>query len=618
MKRFFIAFLLLIATGATGSPSEETHESYNNPRQLNDSIVVTANRTATPLAQTASSVTVINAEQIKQSQTDMVVELLRTVPGLDIVQSGGPGKTVSVFVRGAGSNHTLVLIDGVEMNDPATASNNFDFAHLTTNNIERIEILRGPQSTLYGSDAVAGVIQIFTKNGTEKRMLTVQSESGTHSSYQESIGFRGAEKKFNYAMSLSRKDTDGINAVSTTKLNPEKDGYENTDLSGRFNVELSPQVTFSVVGKHINASADIDKNSFPTDDPDYVTNSTFSSFALKGFLSPTGSFMRQEYGISYTKHESESFDYYDADHPDERSDFSTDGERLKLELLNMFEIHNNFDIIAGVETEDEKFSTITNYEYSWGAMGDTLHDLSNRTTGTFLMNRISLMDRWHFTAGIRNDHHERFGNHVTYRLTTVYDHTSLGLKLKGTLGSGFKAPSMFQLYHPTYGDTLLKPEESVGFDIGFEKSFNPHTAFGLTYFHNDFKELIGYDPMTFVNINIGKATTRGVELFFHTRLPHNSALSFSYVYTDTEDKANQRRLIRRPRHSGVMQSSFAVTAKLKTHVNVRYVGERDDTDFNQYPAERVTLDKYIVTDLRMSYTLYGWISLRGRVDKGAI
>ena len=159
MKRFFIVCAFISAISAMGASAED-EIAFDNPKKLDDTIVVTANRRATPIKEVASSITILTEDDITNAQVHMVSDLLRSVPGVDVVQSGGPGKTVSVFLRGAGSHHTLVIIDGIEMNDPATASSSFDFAHLNLDDIQRVEILRGPQSVLYGSDALGGVINI--------------------------------------------------------------------------------------------------------------------------------------------------------------------------------------------------------------------------------------------------------------------------------------------------------------------------------------------------------------------------------------------------------------------------------------------------------------------------
>ena len=247
MKRFFIVCAFISAIIAKGVNAED-EIAFDNPKKLDDTIVVTANRRATPIAEVASSITILTEDDIANAQVHMVSDLLRSVPGTDVVQSGGPGKTVSVFLRGAGSHHTLVIIDGIEMNDPATASSSFDFAHLNLDDIQRVEILRGPQSVLYGSDALGGVINILTKRGIGKPKIELNSEVGAYKTFKESLLINGSKDKIDYSFNLFRKDVEGFSSIKSDNENPEKDGYKNSYFSSNLGWQLSNSVYFSFSG----------------------------------------------------------------------------------------------------------------------------------------------------------------------------------------------------------------------------------------------------------------------------------------------------------------------------------------------------------------------------------
>lgn len=608
MKRIFLCLSLISLLGATGAHPDSTSGTINKPHQIPDSIIISSNRSASNINEAGSSITVITNEQIKKSQTTMLADLLKTVPGVDIVQSGGTGSGSSIFLRGSNSSHTLVLIDGVEMNDPATGSS-FDPAHVTLENIQRVEILRGPQSVLYGSDAMAGVIQIFTKAGWDKPTVQLSTEAGSFGTFTESANLRGKHKQLDYSLSATRSDIDGFSSIKSDNPNPENDSYQNSTLSTQLGLQLSPAVNFSFVGHHSDADADIDKNSFNPDDPNYFTNTKLTTLALNSFINPNINLINSKLSLTYSSHKTESFDEFDDIFSDERSAFITDGERLKINLQNKSISTESWNLIIGGEYEKETFSTRSFFENSVWPSADTLEDISAETFSSYYLNEFNPTAGLFLTAGLRYDNHEQFGDHFTYRLTSSYQIILSELRFKASYGTGFKAPSLFQLNHPIWGNPELEAEENKGFDFGFEYT---HRLFNLslTYFEIDYDELIGYD-INFQTVNIDKAKTSGIESTIDLSLAPKTTLNINYTYTKATDKADDSQLIRRPEHKGLASLTHLFIDKLETGFDVVYVGKRKDTDFNTFSD--ITVDSYVISNLNLSYNLNPKIKINGRI-----
>ena len=233
MIKISFAIPVLFLTIVSHSFSQE-----NSNYRLSD-VVVTANRTTTPGLEIASSYSVITSEELRSSNKPFLLEYLRDVEGISITQQGGTGKLAAVFTRGANSNHTLILVDGVKVNDPSSPNNTYDLASLQTDNIDRVELVRGPQSTLYGSEAIAGVINITTRNGEESDNVYVNAEGGSNKYYKGSAGFSGSLDKLYYSAGAARIQTDGVSAANSIYGNTELDGYENTAANAKLGYRFS-------------------------------------------------------------------------------------------------------------------------------------------------------------------------------------------------------------------------------------------------------------------------------------------------------------------------------------------------------------------------------------------
>ena len=287
------------------------------PQVLQHTVVVTATRIETPAREVASSVTVIPGYEIDRSRRPDLIEALRAVPGLAVLQNGGPGEAASVFVRGSKSEHVLVLLDGVEVNDPMNPSRSFDFAHLAAGGIERIEVLRGPQSPLYGSDALGGVINVLTRRGQGRPSLSLTAQGGSEATAAAALEGGGSSGAFDYSFGLSRFSTAGVSAASNAYPgNSEKDGYANTSLSGRAGLKLRGGVEADLIVRAVASSTDTDSFGGPGgDDPN--SKQTYRSLFVRGQARAlfAGSAWEQKLGISYVGARRENDNPTDAAHP---------------------------------------------------------------------------------------------------------------------------------------------------------------------------------------------------------------------------------------------------------------------------------------------------------------
>ena len=610
MPIILIVLFLLLLTGLFTSPAlaeEKTEEKAEGKAILLPEIVVTATRTETPVREVASSVTVITGQDIEKKKEENVLDLLRDVPAVDVVRTGGSGET-SIYLRGAKSEHTLVLIDGIEVNDPASPGRSYDFAHLMTDNIERIEILRGPQSTLYGSDAIGGVINIITKKGQGKPRFSLVGEAGTYNTFSRQVGLSGGNEKIHYSLSGLRYDTDGFSAASEKYGNTEDDGYKNTSLSAKVGLAPVSNLDLDLTIRSIHSRTDIDLGGGAgKDDPNYFTehDQLFARTGLK--LSLFNGLWEQKMGLSLSRHDQDYKDDKDADHPADFSRGSYKGGILKADWQHNINMDIN-TITAGFEYEEESARSDWYSENALWGTNQSAFDLKKAyQTAAYAEDQIKWADSLFASIGARLDHHDCFGNKFTYRLAPAYIFPSTGTKVKSTFGTGFKSPSLFQLYS-SYGNENLEPETSQGWDIGFDQPlFNDRLVFGVTGFANWFKDMIDYDYNTWKYKNVSKARANGVEASVSIKPSDPLSMQVSYTYTSTRDESTGHDLLRRPKNKGGIDLDYAFSKKGDVHASLLYVGKR-------YDMGSVTLHDYTLVNLAASYDIDSHLELFGRID----
>lgn len=594
MKKIMVLAGLVVAGGLNSGGAALTNE------WVQQKVVVTATRVEQLLSTVGSSITVVDHAQLEERQCVSAYDALREVPGLDVVQLGGAGGTVSTFLRGAASEQTLVLVDGVQMNDPAGLGRGADLANMPAQNIERIEVLRGPQSTLYGADAIGGVINIITKKGAGPFGGEVSVEAGSFNTFNEKAAVRGGTSNYNYSVGLSRQDSDGISNASEKGGNTEKDGYGRTDLSARLGWTPVDEFEANLLIHWNQADYDYDDfmNGLPVDG-DNRGESDFLSLYGEGKGKLLDGRWRPRVGGSWVSQSREDTSSI--------GNSSFDSLLQKLEWQNDLYLGNANLFTVGVEVQEE--SAESTYE-SFGYV-DKFAEQTARHRSVYAQDIVTVGPLTS-TVGGRVDSYDSFGTESTWRVAPSYDVEPTGTRFKGSYGTGFKAPSLFQLYS-AYGSPELNPESCQGWDAGVEQEvMGDALLLGVTYFENRFDDLIDYDFVTMKYGNISEAETRGVETFARAKPAADLSMRAAYTYTDTENKATDERLLRRPRHKVSLDTTYAFTVKLKGTVSVIYVGERSDMDFVTYTATR--LDNYVLVNLYASYDVWRNVTLFGRIE----
>jgi vitamin B12 transporter len=618
MKKILFVFLLAVlfvifpySTPARDLGDEATDSGQaaggdESAYQLKYYIVVTANRTDTPQQELGSAITVITESQLEKMQETTVLDALRTVPALDVVQVGGDGGQASVFIRGAKSEHTLVLLDGVEMNDPSTPGRSVDLANLATADVERIEVIRGPQSVLYGSDAMGGVINIISKTGRGKLGGFFRGGYGSFNSFAESAGLNGGNRWADFSLGVSRSDTDGISAARGDKGNLERDGYRDTTISGKLGINPTKNVHADFILRTIDSRTDLDNaGGAEGDDPNNTAAAKQIYSRVQARISLFNGRWEQKIGFSLSRQERHYKNDTDAAHPVDSDRSTYNGQILRFDWQHDLRFLKANMLTMGIESEQEKGESEYYSESAWGPYASLFPQKSALTTAGYIQDHIRLTNDWFATLGARLDSHDRFGTKATYRLASTYLVRKTGTRIKASFGTGFKTPSLYQLYS-LYGDKDLKPETSTGWDLGIEQSWwSDRISLGVTYFGNEFKQLIDYDSAIWKYMNVGEAKTSGVELFASVQPLGALTLQAGYTYTATQDVATGKDLLRRAKHKLYFVANCGLGKKGNANLEVNYVGSRYDTDYSTWPASRVKLEGYVLINLALGYDLSG-------------
>src|SRR6476660_5763253 len=462
-------------------------------------IVVSPTAIETPINQIASSVTVITAKDMERDQRRTVPDALATVPGLNVVQSGGPGGLTSIVTRGTNSNHTKVLIDGIDVSDPSNATRVFDLGQLLTADIQQIEVLRGPQSGLYGADALGGVISIITKKGEGPPRATGTIEGGSFGTFNQTASLSGSQDRINYAFNVAHFRATDVPVTPLELLPPGQkaigNSYDNMTYSTKLGADVSENLTLNAVARYTDATLHFTGDTF-----DPVSFATFPAAAQstqtvhqlftrgEAVWSMLDGRIKNYLGVNYTNH----WNYVIS--PGDAAPTIATGDRVKYDWHTVTQLAPYHTVIIGAEHETETLHTAT-------VSAENVNKAGYVELQSQFANRLFLVEN------VRQDDNDRFGTHPTFRLAPALIVPFTETKLKGSFGTGFKARTLTQLFVSLpafffFANPNLKPEESVGYDAGFEQPlFNDRVRFGSTYFHNDLTNLIQavFDSTTFTS-----------------------------------------------------------------------------------------------------------------------
>ena len=599
MKKNVITSAILLAIPALAAAEDVAKLDVIN--------VYSASATPTSLHQTASSVTVLTEKDFAQRGATYVSDVLKTVPSLAVSTSGGRGTLTNVFLRGADANHTAVIIDGVKVNP--VSGYGFDFGGLALSNIDRIEVLRGEQSALWGSDAMGGVIYITTKKGLEKgKTFNIDYDFGTGSNrtVDGSLTLSGSNNHFYYALHGDSHHTKGISALSKNHFNytaqdgtavstggsSERDKFHRDNASLRIGYDDN-QKGFDFLTSHSSQTAHFDNSA--TDEKGHYTRTRDTLFKLSGFLGNDDELLKHKVGVSHLKTDSDTVGYTSA----------YDAKKLNAN----YQLDINFDregtLTQGLSFLTDYQKTDFNSSYFNNAGNKKLVEKSLAAEYRLLHDADHSLN----ISGRYTDSSE-YENSWTGRISGAY-RIHNNVKAHASFGSAIQNPTITEYYgyNARYiGNPNLQPEKSLGGDIGllFETNDGRH-SFDVTYFARNVKNAISSEVINFTTyasraVNLeGKSKVKGVEVAYNGKITDALTAYANYTYTQTRDSKGAE-LARRPKHLANAGLAYQITEKWGADANVSYTGKRMDTYYSPtYSTHKVKLPSYTLANLGVNY-----------------
>ncbi len=605
MIKLFAATSLTVLMAAGAAFAQSVGAGAPNDATGLSAVVVTANRLPTALADVASSTTLVTAQDIQRKQEPTLPDVLKDVPGLNVVQTGGAGGQTSVFVRGTNANQVKVLLDGIDVGDPSSPNGAFDFGQVLTPDIARVEVLRGPQSGLYGSDAIGGVINIITKQGEGPPRFTVGLEGGSFDTFDQNGGVSGAAGAFHYAADLAHFRSGATPVTPPDLLAPGEqridDRYDNITASTRLGYDVTRDFGLGLVARYTDTQLRFTGDNFDTGFPDATHSETDTrQYETRGtaHLSAFSGRLDQTLGLAYSNTATTEAS------PDNPTSYFS-GDRVKVDWQGEVKLQPGETLVLGAEHQSDgirlPLSASTSIDSGYAEL------VSNPVRSV------------NATLAVRYDANSGFGGQVTWRFAPTWFIAATGTKLKASVGTGFKAPTLSERYQDFpafgfFGNPDLKPETSTGYDIGFEQYLLPdrRLQFGATWYHNTIRNLIDNNASFTSYANVGRAHTQGVESFVALRPADTVTLRVDYTYTEAEDDILNQELLRRPRDKWNLDARWQATRQLSLDLDLLSVGSWIDGN-RQFTISRLTAPGYTTVDLAVGYDVTGQVTVYGRV-----
>lgn len=533
-------------------------------------IVVTATRTAQTVDDSLASVTIITAEQIEKQQAYDLTSLLTSVTGIDMTNSGGLGKASSIFMRGTSSNHILMMVDGIKLGSATTGS--VAFQHIPISQIERIEIIRGPRASLYGSEAVGGVIQIFTKKGTTQQLTNVELGYGTYGTQKISAGTTGKKGKTSYAINVSQLKSDGFNAKKDTET--DIDGYNNDSVTLNLSQQVNDTSELNLNLMHASGTTEFDGYYNSNDYVQQTTGLQYTFAALNNWNVKLNAAQSQDHSDNFS---GATF----------QTRFNTTRDNLLWQ--NDIDISLNKLITFGIDYQNDRVESTTNYDES-----------SRNNTAAFIQYQWNGIKN-DLQFAFRSDKNEAFGSHSTGNIAWGHDFENK-LRLITSYGTAFNAPTFNQLYYPNYGNSNLKPEVSASTEIELRKEHKWGKS-SISAYHTTIDDLIAGSPVA----NVNKAEINGLEMRLDTVVAGwDTQLEFAAL--DPRDKETNKILQRRTQRT-LKINMDRKSGKWTPGIGIISQGHRfDDT------ANTKKINGYTLLNLKLAYALSKKMTVKAKLD----
>jgi vitamin B12 transporter len=585
-----------------------------------EKVVVTANRSPTAVDLVGQSFTVLTLEQIRQDQEVSVADIVARTPGVTLARNGGPGQPTSLFIRGADSDQTLVLIDGVKVNDPSDPGTGYDFANLDVGDVARIEVLRGPQSVLYGSEAIGGVVNIVTAEPTAPFQGVVQAEGGSYGTAYASAALGGKTDRFDWRLATWYHSTDSVSAFDRTFGGTGSDPFHTVGTSGRLTYAVTPDLKLDERAYFTWSRAEFDGFDTPTftfgNDNEFGRIRQFVDYTgLEGSLFDGR--LKNRLAFEYS---SLDRDYEDPNQPGGKFTFLDTGAATTVEYEGVFAIAPGYQAVFGAQSAHSTIDTASPPFSPRFTAGTTLTSGYGQLSADVLPNLT-------LTAGGRYDAHSTFGGHATGQASAAWRLNGGDTILRASFGQGFKAPSLFQLYSE-FGNLTLRPELANGWDAGVEQRLLAgRLDLQVTYFGRQTRDLIDFVSCFGITTgacatntvggfydNVARASAEGAEVEVSWTATERLTVTGNYTYDHDVDRSSGSptyglHLARRPWNTANLTASYEWPVRLTTAVAVRYADRSYDD-----PANTIPLQSYVLWDLRASYPVGHGLEVYGRIE----
>jgi vitamin B12 transporter len=604
MRKIFVVAAIIFS-------SHSFAQSVDDSSQTMDPVIITANKLPQKQSTTGKMITVISKEQIEKNAGRTLTQLLNEQAGIIVNGANNVlGANQSMYVRGASSGRTLVLIDGIPINDPTLINNEVDLNLFSLNNIERIEICQGAQSTLYGSDAVAGVVNIITvkNNITKPASAKATLSGGNHNTFRANAQVYGKEGKLTYTTRFARLSTDGFSSAydTTGKKGFDKDGYKGNAAHVALQFAENTNLSFKGFIQYNQYKADLDASTF-TDEKDFTVNNK-NLISGGGFrFTKNGITLTGNYQYSQTKRlylndsiDVPGFTKYSTDNYKGRNHF--------VELFSSVIVGKNFTLLQG---GDYRYSQMNSQYYSLSSFGpftSSFKDTSYSQASLYAsLLYHSINEKMNIEAGGRLNVHSRYGSNKTYTFNPSFGF-SQHFRLFGSIASAFKAPSLFQLYSSSSGNSDLKPETSTTYEAGLQQT-HAMIQSRFVYFHRDIKNGLDFNYVNFKYFNFLKQKVDGIEAEASLQPIKGLTISANYTYLSSGETTQSRidfkdttysYLLRRPKHNVNLIAAYQFANGFYFSATGKYLSTRYDV--GGYKKSDVLLDTYFLLNAYTEYT----------------
>lgn len=583
-KRFFLSAVICIFTAA-GIFAEESAETKTVVK--GDEIVISASKLSTTSEKSGLSVTVIDSKQIEKSGASKVYELLKAQKGISVSNSSHFGGNTSVFMRGANSDHTVVLIDGIKINDPLYGG--FDFANLPLNNIERIEIIRGAQSVVHGSDALGGVINIVTKKARGDE-ASFSMGYGRYNNRNAALSLSHAGDKTNFSMGASYEKADGFSKAKAKSGSFEDDGYSNIAFNAKSGYDYNEMIGVELYSSFNRSEYDIDEDAYYDDENYTQKNSSFTIGSGLRFAPVEGLSLKSGFSYFYMdkfmRNDADSSDVENPFYPSDSKTSSFSGDRKKAEVSAEYQ-YDYYRIIGGYEFVSESCENSSSVGGATPSL--EVYDYKNHKSAFYIMNSFDYDGYAGISAGARYTKTSEDEKAGVWNVSAYGNIKNLGTRLRSSVGTGFKNPNLYQLYDLYSGNKDLKSERSIYYDFGVTQKIQKIAEIDAGCFYSKYKNRIGWDTEPpYKCINIDKSSSKGVELSVSVNPVEFLSVFANYTYTISKDDKTDEDLLRRPRHKYSAGISVLIMQKTDVSLTYDYTGKRYDT-YNYIP---VKVDSY--------------------------